>query len=329
MIQGKNWLNSIAKIKDNTISKLKSALTKTRELVIDSVAHQQRTAENHEHAQKIPKEIFIDSEYLEDLEESLIKADLGLDIINSVIQDLTKISQEKNPYDVQSYLETKFTNLLETPFKNTLDLSDTKLNIILIVGVNGTGKTTSIGKLAYKYKNLGKKVVIAAGDTFRAAAESQLNIWANRAQVDLVRLEDGANSSTVVFQALDKALKENYEVLIIDTAGRLHNKVNLMEELKKIKSVIDKHGKDSNLNILLTLDASCGQNGLQQATVFTQVCPLNGVILTKLDGTAKGGVVFNIAKQLEIPVVLIGLGEGLDDLREFSASEYVEALFNN
>ncbi len=333
MVQTNNWLNSIAKIKDNTINKLKNALSKTRQVVIDSVAHEDlgkdESGNTIKHSVKIPELIMVDKEYLEDLEESLIKADIGLEIINEIIDDLSSLSKTSNPIDVQSYLSQKFTEILEFNNKTKISISETKLNVFLIIGVNGTGKTTSIGKLANKFRLMGKKVIIAAGDTFRAAAESQLEIWAKAASVDIVRLQDGANSSTVVYQALEKAYKENYDVLIIDTAGRLHNKVNLMDELKKIKSVIDKHGKETNLNILLTLDASCGQNGLQQASTFTNACGVNGVILTKLDGTAKGGVVFNIATKLEIPVAYIGLGESIEDLKEFDAKDYVEALLNN
>jgi fused signal recognition particle receptor len=195
------------------------------------------------------------------------------------------------------------------------------------VGVNGVGKTTSIGKLAWRFKSEGKKVLMAAGDTFRAAAESQLEIWAQRAGVDIVRLADGADPGAVVFQALAKAREEKYDVVIIDTAGRLHNKTNLMAELKKIRNVVDKQKGEAAVESLLVLDASTGQNGLQQAKVFSETCGLTGVILTKLDGTAKGGVVFAIARELKIPVKLIGIGEKIEDLRDFDPNMFVEALF--
>jgi fused signal recognition particle receptor len=200
--------------------------------------------------------------------------------------------------------------------------------VVLVVGVNGTGKTTSIGKLCWRLKQEGKKVLIAAGDTFRAAAETQLEIWAERAGVDIVRLPDGSDPGAVVFQAVQKARDEKYDVLIIDTAGRLHNKANLMAELKKIRSVIDKHAADLNVESLLVVDSSIGQNGLQQAKVFMEFCPLTGVILTKLDGSAKGGIVFSIARDLRLPVKLIGLGEKIDDLRDFEPELFVEALFD-
>ncbi len=193
--------------------------------------------------------------------------------------------------------------------------------------VNGVGKTTSIGKLAARLKSQGKRVLLAAGDTFRAAAESQLEIWSERAGVDIVRLPDGSDPGAVVFQAVKKARDEKYDVLLIDTAGRLHNKVNLMDELKKIRGVIEKHAGDLPMESLLVLDASTGQNGLQQAKVFQEATGLTGVILTKLDGTAKGGVVFAISRELNIPVKLMGIGEKLDDLRDFDPNLFVEALF--
>lgn len=352
--QTNKWIDSISKLKNSTLSKLKQALTKTRELVTDPNTTTDELTDNT--ISTIPEainvngssdtltqaiqqlevkpyfknfDVVIDKDYLEELEDRLIRADISLDIINQVITDLNKLKETSKTVNVQNYLQTKFLQVLDAAPSNKLTLVESKLNIILVVGVNGTGKTTSIGKLAHKFKAASNKVLIAAGDTFRAAAESQLEIWANRAGVDLIRLDAGANSGAVVFQALERGRKENYDVIIIDTAGRLHNKANLMLELQKIKSIIDKHGKDLPLEILLTLDASCGQNGLQQAKIFTDVCPLTGVILTKLDGTAKGGVVLNIASKLHIPVVLVGLGEAMEDLRDFDRKEFVEALFYN
>ncbi len=274
-----------------------------------------------------PREI--DEDYLEELEEKFIKADLGLSTAEKLVKDLRREAKAKawNSRNVEAFLHSEFKAILAASPSSRLKLQEGKLNLILVVGVNGTGKTTSIGKLCWRLKSEGKKVLMAAGDTFRAAAESQLEIWAQRAGVDIVRLADGADPGAVIFQAIAKARKEAYDVLVIDTAGRLHNKANLMSELKKVRSVIDKHGAGCPLEALLVIDASTGQNGMQQAKVFTEVCPLTGVILTKLDGTARGGIVFSIARDLKVPVKLIGLGEQIDDLRDFEPELFVEALF--
>ncbi len=273
--------------------------------------------------------IAIDEDYLEDLEEKLIKADIGLTNVQEMIAHLRKEARGKSwsRKDVVQFLKSEFQSILKAAPSAELKNTPGTVNIYLIVGVNGVGKTTSIGKVAWRFKQEGKKVLLAAGDTFRAAAESQLEIWSERSGVDIVRLGDNADPGAVVFTAIDKAKKENYDCLLIDTAGRLHNKSNLMAELSKIRGVVEKHGKDLPLECLLVLDASTGQNGLQQAKLFTEVCRLTGVILTKLDGTAKGGVVFSIAKDLKIPVKLIGLGEKIDELRDFEPDLFVEALF--
>lgn len=270
----------------------------------------------------------IDEEYLEELEERLIKADLGLDNATTLVDHLRRESKGKNwtAREVVSFLKKEFTTILRSTPNASLQFKPGKVNVYLIVGVNGTGKTTSVGKLSWRFKQEGKRVLLAAGDTFRAAAESQLEIWSERAGVDIVRLDDGADPGAVVFKAMDRAIKENYDCLVIDTAGRLHNKSNLMAELKKIRGVVEKHGGGLPVECLLVLDASTGQNGLQQAKLFTDVCSLTGVILTKLDGTAKGGIVFSIARDLQIPVKLIGLGEQIDDLRDFEPELFVEAL---
>ena len=209
--------------------------------------------------------------------------------------------------------------------KNTDEVSE--LASVFELCISDKRYAKAISEKLKEKKESGKKVLLAAGDTFRAAAESQLEIWSKRAGVDIVRLPDGSDPGAVVFQAVKKAREENYDVLLIDTAGRLHNKVNLMDELKKIRSVIEKHAGDLPLESLLVLDASTGQNGLQQAKVFLDIAGLTGVVLTKLDGTAKGGVVFAIARELKIPVKLIGIGEKLEDLRDFEPSLFVEALF--
>lgn len=271
----------------------------------------------------------IDDDYLEDLEEKLIKADIGLNNVEKIVADLRREARAKNwnSHNVEAFLRREFESMLATAPSSELKLEPNKLNIVLVVGVNGTGKTTSIGKLCWRLKQQGKKVLMAAGDTFRAAAETQLEIWAERAGVDIVRLPEGSDPGAVVYQAIQKATAENYEVLIIDTAGRLHNKANLMAELKKVRSVVDKQAGNANIESLLVIDASTGQNGLQQAKVFTEFCPLTGVVLTKLDGSAKGGIVFSIARDLKLPVKLIGLGEQIDDLRLFDPRMFVEALF--
>ena len=274
------------------------------------------------------KKIEVDEDYLEGLEERLIKADIGLANAENLIENLRQSARGQNwtQEDVVAFLKREFLKILKSAPSSELSFRSDKLNIYFVVGVNGTGKTTSIGKLCWRLKQEGKKVLMAAGDTFRAAAESQLQIWSDRAQVDIVRLEDGADPGAVVYKALEKARDESYDCLVIDTAGRLHNKANLMAELKKVRNVLDKHGKGTNLESLLVVDASTGQNGLQQARVFTDMCSLTGVILTKLDGTAKGGIVFSIARDLGIPVKLIGLGEQIDDLKEFEPEMFVEAL---
>ncbi|MCA9804283.1 MAG: signal recognition particle-docking protein FtsY [Cyanobacteria bacterium HKST-UBA02] len=273
--------------------------------------------------------IAIDEDYLENLEEKLIKADIGLENAETVVNHLKARVKGENwsPHQVMEFLKGEFASILKSAPSSRVEYKPGSVNIYLIVGVNGTGKTTSIGKLCWRFKKEGKRVLMAAGDTFRAAAESQLEIWSQRAGVDIVRLEDGSDPGAVVFKAIARAREENYDCLVIDTAGRLHNKTDLMNELRKIRSVIDKHGAGLPLESLLVLDASTGQNGLQQARVFTEVCALTGVVLTKLDGTAKGGIVFSIARDLKIPVKLIGLGEQIDDLRDFEPELFVEALF--
>lgn len=320
----------------STLSKLKTALSRTKEAMVDSVVDEHVDLSAVSDAQPVatpvappapPREI--DEEYLEELEEKLIRADLGLATTEFLVGHLRSQAKQNgwNSHDVEAFLKAEFKGVLATAPSSKLEVKPGQLNIIIVVGVNGTGKTTSIGKLSWRFKSEGKKVLIAAADTFRAAAESQLEIWADRAGVDITRLADGSDPGAVVFQAIHKAKAEGYELLIIDTAGRLHNKANLMQELKKIRSVIEKNAADIALESLLVIDASTGQNGLQQAKVFTEICPLTGVILTKLDGTSKGGIVFSIARELKIPVKLIGLGEKIDDLRDFEPELFVEALF--
>ena len=263
---------------------------------------------------------------LDDMEDLLISADLG---VNYAIELVDKLrSQDKiKPLDVKHYLEKEFFNTLKSAGDTNLYYKDDDLNIYFICGVNGVGKTTLIGKLAYKFKNENKRVLIAAADTFRAAAEEQLDIWSKRAGADIVR-RDKADPASVVYEAIQKAKKESYDVVLVDTAGRLQNKFNLMEELSKIKSVIDKNASENLRETMLVLDANTGQNGLQQAKVFQEAVNLTSVALTKLDGSAKGAIVLAVAKEMKLPVKLIGVGEKMEDLKSFNSEEFINALFD-
>ena len=261
---------------------------------------------------------------LDDMEDMLISADLGVNYASELVDRLRNQTKIK-PSEVKKYLKDEFLKVLKDAGGNKLKYTD-GLNIYFITGVNGAGKTTLIGKLAYKFKNEGKRVLIAAGDTFRAAAEEQLDIWSKRAGADIVR-RDKADPASVVYEAIEKASKENYDVILVDTAGRLQNKFNLMEELKKIKSVIDKKAPDALRECILVLDANTGQNGLQQAKVFTEAVNLTSVALTKLYGSAKGAIILAVARELKLPVKLVGVGEKMEDLKAFNSEEFIEALF--
>ncbi len=274
----------------------------------------------------------LDEEMLAQLEEILITSDVGVNTTLRIVDDLRKLLKSgsiKTPQELQDALKKELTKIIgnETP---TLAIKNSdSLSILMVVGVNGTGKTTAIGKIANWLQQNGKKVIIAAGDTFRAAAIDQLEIWVERAKCQIIKHNPGADPAAVVFDALAAAKARVSNVLIIDTAGRLHTKTNLMEELKKIGRVIQREAPDIPQETLLVLDATTGQNALQQAKLFANAVKLTGIILTKLDGTAKGGIVITIADELKIPVKLIGVGEGIDDLREFNPQEFVEALFEN
>ena len=263
---------------------------------------------------------------LDNMEDNLIGADIGVSFASELTDKLRHKSEKLKKSSVKNFLKQEFTNLMNGLPDNTLNYKDGELNIYFITGVNGAGKTTLIGKMAYRFKSAGKKVLIAAADTFRAAAEEQLDIWSKRAGADIVR-RDGADSGAVVYEAIQKAKNENYDVLLIDTAGRLQNKYNLMEELKKIKNVIDKNAKDYLREIMLVIDANTGQNGLQQAKVFNEGIQISSIALTKLDGSAKGGIILAIAKDLKIPVKLVGLGEKMEDITEFESQKFIDALF--
>lgn len=262
---------------------------------------------------------------LDDMEDLLISADLGVNYAAELVDKLRNQTKIK-PSEVKQYLKDEFSKVLNEAGSNELKYVDNTLNIYFITGVNGAGKTTLIGKLAYRFKNSGKKVLIAAGDTFRAAAEEQLDIWSKRAGADIVR-RDKADPASVVYESIQKALQENYDVILVDTAGRLQNKFNLMEELTKIKTVIDKNAPESLRECILVLDANTGQNGLQQAKVFTEAVNITSVALTKLDSSAKGAIILAVAKDLKLPVKLVGIGEKMEDLKDFNREEFIEALF--
>ena len=262
---------------------------------------------------------------LDDMEDLLISADLGVNYAAELVDKL-RLQDKIKPSDVKNYLKEEFLKTLKEAGDNKLGYKENELNIYFITGVNGVGKTTLIAKLAYKFKNEGKKVLIAPGDTFRAAAEEQLDIWSKRAGADIVR-RDKADPASVVYEAIQKAKSENYDVILVDTAGRLQNKFNLMEELSKIKSVIDKNAPENLRETMLVLDANTGQNGLQQAKVFLDAVNLTSVALTKLDGSAKGAIVLAVAKDMKLPVKLIGVGEKMEDLKSFDSKEFIEALF--
>ena len=262
---------------------------------------------------------------LDDMEDMLISADLGVNYATELVGKLRNQTKIK-PSDVKEYLKTEFLKVLKGTGDNKLNYKENELNIYFITGVNGAGKTTLIGKLAYRFKQEGKKVLIAAGDTFRAAAEEQLDIWSKRASAEIIR-RDKADPASVVFEAIEKSQKEKFDVILIDTAGRLQNKFNLMEELKKIKSVIDKKAPETLRECILVLDANTGQNGLQQAKVFTEAVNITSVALTKLDGSAKGAIILAVAKDMKLPVKLVGVGEKMEDLKTFNSEDFINALF--
>lgn len=274
--------------------------------------------------EQIQKVEEFDDFVLDDLEEILIKADIGVNTA-SEITDKIRNNPSIKPFMVKDYLKKEFQNILCSLDYN-LKYDENGKNIYLVTGVNGAGKTTFIAKFAYWLKNSGKKVLLVAGDTFRAAAEEQLDIWAKRAGVDIVR-KDGGEPAALVFTAIDKMNTENYDVIIIDTAGRLQNKYNLMQELGKIKTIIDKKAPEAFRESILVLDANTGQNGLNQAKTFKDAVETTCVALTKLDGTAKGGIVVAVAKNFGLPVKFIGVGEKIEDIKPFSPDEYIEALF--
>ena len=269
----------------------------------------------------------IDDEFYDELEDSLIMADLGATVAHDAVKKLRDVVYQKSIQrgdDVKQALRDILIEKLNVG-DTALDLS-TQPSVVLVIGVNGVGKTTSIGKLAARLKGEGKKVLLCAGDTFRAAAADQLEIWAGRAGVDIVRQNEGADPGAVLFDALQAAKARNADVVLCDTAGRLHNKQNLMNELAKLRKIIDRECPDSACETLLVLDATTGQNGLIQARTFKETAGLTGIVLTKLDGTAKGGIVIAIAQELGVPVKFVGVGEDIDDLKPFDPAEFVRGM---
>ena len=271
----------------------------------------------------------VDEELLEDLEEVLITADVGVNTTMDIIEKLEDVIRTKKITDPQDVREE-----LKLIIEDILSKDDTKLDvshsptIILMVGVNGVGKTTTIGKLAHRYKSEGKKVLLAAGDTFRAAAIDQLEVWANRCNVDIIKHQEGADPGAVIFDAIKASKSRGVDVLICDTAGRLHNKSNLMNELGKVFKIVDREYPEAKKEVLLVVDATTGQNAVSQAKSFKEVCDITGLALTKLDGTAKGGVILAVKSEVDVPVKLIGVGEKMEDLQDFDSKSFVDALFS-
>ncbi|MCX0356641.1 signal recognition particle-docking protein FtsY [Clostridium perfringens] len=296
--------------------KLKTGLTKTRDNLTDKINEALNLA------------VTIDDDMYEELEEALIMSDIGMDTTVEIIDRLKAKIRKEKINDVEMVKPALKEVIAEMMLEGDSEEEeeDNEKKVMLLIGVNGVGKTTSIGKIAARNKNNGKKVLLAAADTFRAAAIDQLDIWSQRANVDIVKHQEGSDPAAVVFDAVQAAKARDVDLLICDTAGRLHNKKNLMDELAKINRIIDRELGDRKKETLLVLDGTTGQNAVIQAKQFMEACPIDGIILTKLDGTAKGGVVISIKNTLNIPVKYIGVGEGVEDLQKFNAKEFAEAL---
>jgi fused signal recognition particle receptor len=303
-------------------ARLKESLTKTRESIIGKVTR------------IVTAKSTIDDDTIDQIEEALIAGDVGVEVTMKIIEAVRQRVKEERYTDaaemnrlLHDEIQRQFAGNGNPQTDDPFDLRDVRPYIIMVVGINGVGKTTTIGKLAYQFVNRGKKVVIAAADTFRAAANEQLEIWASRAGAEIIQQSQGSDPAAVAFDAVQSATVRGADVVIVDTAGRLHTKVNLMEELKKIKRVIQKIQLEAPHEVLLVIDASTGQNGLQQAKQFTAAVGVTGIVLTKLDGTAKGGIVLAISREMSIPVRFIGVGERIDDLQPFDRAAFVDALF--
>lgn len=296
--------------------KLVTGLNKTRDQIIGGIEEVLTSATT------------IDEDFYEELEEALIIADLGVNTVMKIIEDIRlKVKEKaiKEPAGVKALLKEELKELMALN-QGAYEFENRK-SVVLVIGVNGVGKTTTIGKLAMRYKAQGKKVVLAAADTFRAAAIEQLTEWANRSQVDIIAQQANSDPGAVVYDAIQAAKARNADILICDTAGRLHNKKNLMDELAKITRIIEREYPEAYKEILLVLDSTTGQNALQQAKLFKEVADISGIVLTKLDGTAKGGIAIAIQSDLKLPVKFIGVGEGIDDLQDFDENEFIDALF--
>ncbi|MEA4900164.1 signal recognition particle-docking protein FtsY [Desulfitobacterium sp.] len=298
-------------------TKLKEGLTKTRDQFVGKVE------------EILTGRRKIDEDLYEELEEVLIRSDVGVTTSMELVQRLRQEVKKRKLTEAQELrevLKEEIADLLgeEVP----IQFAQSGPSVILVVGVNGVGKTTTIGKLAYYFKNEGKKVILAAGDTFRAAAIDQLEIWGNRAGVEVIKQREGADPAAVAYDSIQYAKPRGVDLVIMDTAGRLHNKVNLMEELKKVKRVIEREIPGAPHEVLLVLDATTGQNAIQQAKIFQEAAGVTGIVLTKLDGTAKGGVVLGIQGEVKIPVKWVGVGEGMEDLRPFVPQDFADALFS-
>jgi fused signal recognition particle receptor len=302
-------------------SKLKDGLTKTRDKIVNTIS------------ETISGKAVIDDKTLDDIEQILITADIGYDTAVRIIENTRKnLKSEKDRSELNIIGLVKKELISVFDFQN-FDGEEEKINkfkpyLILIVGINGVGKTTTIGKLAYNYKRAGLKVIVGAADTFRAAANEQLEIWAKRAGVEIMQNKQGTDPSSVAYDTVQKAIIDKYDIVLIDTAGRLHNKSHLMEELGKIKRVIGKVLPDAPNDTFLVLDGNTGQNAIVQAEEFSKVTDVTGLIITKLDGTAKGGVIFQICSKQKLPIKYIGIGEGIDDLQTFIPEQFVKAIFD-
>ena len=299
--------------KKGLFARLREGLSKTRGNMTEKVDDMVR--ENRK----------IDEDFYEELEDILLMADCGLKATTVIIDELRDRVKAGKVKDAAQARE-----MLKEIMVEQMDIPRPPLKwpmVMLVVGVNGVGKTTTIGKLALRFQSIGRKVMLCAGDTFRAAAAEQLTVWAERARVPIVKHAEGADPAAVVFDAIKSAKAQQADLLVVDTAGRLHNKKNLMDELSKMRRVIDREYPEADTRCILVLDATTGQNGLMQARAFKEVAEINGIILTKLDGTAKGGIALAIRQELEVPVWYIGVGEGIDDLQPFNARDFVEALF--
>lgn len=304
--------------KNFSLDKIKKGIEKTKEKFVNKIS------------ETLTGKAKIDENILDNLEEILISADIGAEATDRIIDNLRKELKKESDRSAENIMKILKSQLSDILIEKGLEIDvSSKPYVILIIGVNGVGKTTSIGKIANNFNKLGKKVLIVSADTFRAAADEQLNIWAKRAEVEIFQGKVNSDPSSVVYDSLVKAKDENYDVVIIDTAGRLHNKTNLMNELSKINRTIFKVLNRQQNETLIVIDANTGQNAITQVQEFSKIIPITGIIVTKLDGTAKGGIIFNLCQKFGIPVKFIGVGEGIDDLQEFNKNDFINLLFDN